>query len=147
MFKIKYYLCNIKMLHTMIQELIKREIGVRPEPGTCIAGNYFLPLAVKNEAQAVTKRYRRIAKQAGVELPTVFDIYAHALKVAIAAGGHANTKKPARDTMFPMTESTLVYIPYATHDDLSLLALTSKTTLQAVVPMLIQQGLQKINRK
>jgi hypothetical protein len=131
----------------ILQELIKREIGVRPKPGTCIAGNYFLPLAVKNEAQAITKRYRRIAKQAGIELPTVFDIYAHALKVAIAAGGHVNTKKPARDTMFPMTESTLVYIPYATHDELSVFVVNNKTTMQAVVPMLIQQGLQKINKK
>lgn len=135
------------MLHTMIQELIKREIGVRPEPGTCIAGNFFLPLAVKNEAQAATKRARRAAKASGEDMPTVFDIYAHALKLALAAGGNFKANKPGRDTMFPMTESTLVYIPYAVHDELSVFVANNKTTMQAVVPGLIQQGLQKINRK
>lgn len=136
------------MLHTMIQELIKREIGVRPEPGTCIAGNYFLPLAVKNEAQVVTKRMRRTAKAEQLELPTVFDVYATALRLGLAGGGGGKigSAKPTRDTMFPMTESTLVYIPYAVHDQLSIFVVNNKTTMQVAVPALIQQGLQKINK-
>lgn len=119
---------------------IQRKIGVKPEFGTCVAGNYSLPISTKLLAQQVQKAAKQQAEADGRSRPTMFDVYAAALEAAalvIAAGGNC-----AGVGGTPLTEHSLVYIPNDTHTLLSVLAVEKQTTLQQLVPAALQLGLE-----